>query len=192
MTSMARVPLVAQTWEAVPRLWTMAVRVVTRPVSEIRSATGTDATAIHKVHLSAFGQPAEADLVDALDASGFAKISLVAGDAGRVIGHVMLSRLTSPPRALALAPLAVLPSHQRSGIGTALVRAAIEIARKHGESAIFVLGDPAFYGRFGFSVEAARPFPSPYAGEHFMALMLTDPPMAPAPVLYPPPFAGLG
>ena len=86
------------------------------------------------------------------------------GAEGVVVGHVLLSRLVSPPGALALAPLAVLPDRQRRGVGSALVRAALARAREGGGAAAFVLGDPAYYGRFGFSAEAARGYASPYAG----------------------------
>lgn len=165
---------------------------MTEPRAILRSATTNVAPAIRTVHVAAFGQPAEADLVQALVDGGFAEISLVASDADRITGHVLLSRLQSPQRSLALAPLAVVPSHQKQGLGSALTRAAIEQARMQGWSAIFVLGDPAYYTRFGFSLAAARPFPCPYAGAHFMALLLTDPPLAPAPVVYAPPFAELG
>ena len=158
----------------------------------IRPARDDDAGGIRAVHEAAFGQPAESRLVDMLTAGGHVTLSLVADLGVAIVGHVLLSRLDSPLGALALAPLAVLPSHQRLGIGSTLVETAINLARKRGATAIFVLGDPAYYGRFGFSAETARPFSSPYAGEHFMVLMLTDPPMAPAPVVYAPPFAALG
>lgn len=158
----------------------------------IRQACDGDGAGIAEVHRAAFGRPAEADLVEALTADGHAALSLVADLRGIVVGHVLLSRLLSPDRALALGPLAVLPSHQRLGIGSTLVETAIDLARNRGDAAILVLGDPAYYTRFGFSLAAARPFPSPYSGEHFMALLLTDPPLAPAPAVYAPPFAALG
>lgn len=158
----------------------------------IRPARDDDAGGIRTVHEAAFGRYTESRLVDMLAAGGRAALSLVADLGGAIVGHVLLSRLDSPEGALSLAPLAVLPSHQHLGIGSTLVESAIDLARKRGATAIFVLGDPAYYGRFGFSVESARPFPSPYAGEHFMALMLTAPPIAPAPVVYAPPFAALG
>jgi putative acetyltransferase len=87
----------------------------------------------------------------------------------------------------------VLPEHQRRrGVGSALVGDAIARARKAGDSAIFVVGDPAFYGRFGFTLAAAQNFPCAYAGPHFMALMLQPKSLAPAPVVYPAAFAALG
>ena len=89
----------------------------------------------------------------------------------------MLSWLTvrvegRPPRAVALAPLAVLPERQRQGIGSRLVAASIEAARGLGVEAIVVLGHPAYYPRFGFSAAAAQQLASPFSGNAFMALGL--------------------
>jgi putative acetyltransferase len=160
--------------------------------TEIRATSCNDFEAVAEVHRSAFGGAAEADLTRALIRDGNAVVSLAAIAAGRIVGHVLLCRLTSPAAALALAPLAVLPEHQRRGIGSALVRDAIARARAAGDAAIFVVGDPAYYSRFGFTLEAARAFPCAYAGTHFMALMLQPEALTPAPVVYPPPFAALG
>jgi putative acetyltransferase len=159
----------------------------------IRDETVADHAAVGRLHRLAFGGGAEARLVDALRRSGAAAVSLVAECGGGVVGHVLLSRLISPPDALALAPLAVLPDQQRRGVGSALVRAALERARAGGWAAVFVLGDPAFYGRFGFEAEAARGYASPYAGEHFMAVRLGPGPLPGAgAMIYPEPFAALG
>jgi len=74
-----------------------------------------------------------------------------------------------PLRALALAPLAVWPERQGQGIGSALVHAGLEQADRGAWDAVFVLGAPRFYERFGFSAEAAKGFSCPYGGEEFMA-----------------------
>src|SRR5690606_25411193 len=66
---------------------------------------------------------------------------------GGIVGHLALSPVTAPFPALALAPLAVAPSQQRRGIGSALVAAAQALRP---DATIIVLGDPAYYGRFGF------------------------------------------
>jgi putative acetyltransferase len=82
--------------------------------------------------------------------------------------------MSAPFQALGLAPLSVIPEHQKQGVGTALMNAAVAQAREGGWSAIFVLGDPVYYGRFGFRTDLATGFSSPYAGPHFMVLPLTD------------------
>lgn len=159
----------------------------------IRPETPHDIDAIHRVITDAFGQSDEADLVGALRHAGDAIVSLVAEEDGEIVGHVLLSKMEAPFRALALAPLAVTPDRQRSGIGSTLVRDALHRAREAGWDAVFVLGDPGYYGRFGFSVEAARGFRSPYAGAHFMMLALQQGPLATTGDLrHAPAFAALG
>lgn len=159
----------------------------------VRDERPGDEAAIHALLREAFGGPDEADLVDALRAAGNATVSLVAAENGQVVGHVLLSPIAAAFPALALAPLAVGPDHRAHGIGGALVEAAIARAAAMGWRAIFVLGDPAWYGRFGFSVEAAAGFSSPYAGRHFMALPLGgELPATTGPLRHAPAFAALG
>lgn len=138
----------------------------------IRPEAPGDAAAVSALLTRAFGGPAEADLVDRLRADGDAAISLVA-DRGGVCGHVLLSPMVAPFPALALAPLAVAPERQRQGIGAALVTAALAAAAEW--RAVFVLGDPAYYGRFGFDAALAAGFDSPYAGPHLMVRPLGGP-----------------
>jgi putative acetyltransferase len=83
--------------------------------------------------------------------------------------------MSAPFHALGLAPLSVLPQWQRRGIGSALIEAALQRARAQECRAIFVLGDPDYYGRFGFRTDLAAGFSSPYAGPHFMVLSLGGP-----------------
>ncbi len=85
----------------------------------------------------------------------------------------MLSKMEAPFPALALAPVSVIPARQREGIGTALIERAVNRARSEGWAAIFVMGDPKYYERFGFNSEAAAGFVTPYAGRHFMMLKLS-------------------
>lgn len=139
---------------------------------------------IRDVIRQAFSGRKEATLVDALRDSGDLVASRVAMDGDLVLGHAALSRLRSPAGGVALAPVAVVASHRRRGIASALVPDCIAIARRRGHSMIFVLGDPDFYGRFGFTAEAARPFASPYAGNHLMAIQLADVPLPLAPLEY--------
>ncbi|MDQ6733011.1 MAG: N-acetyltransferase [Nitrospirota bacterium] len=140
----------------------------------IRDEQIRDVTYVAVVIERAFGQADEVRLVEQLRRDGDAAISLVATRGDTVVGHVLLSPMSAPFRALGLAPLSVLPAHQRQGIGAALTKAAVEQAREQGWSAIFVLGDPAYYGRFGFRSDLAADFSSPYAGSHFMVLPLED------------------
>ena len=121
---------------------------------------------------SAFAQDDEAKLVDALRTSGDAVISIVAVDHGEIVGHVMFSRMGSPATALGLAPVSVLPTRQGAGIGTVLIERGLERAKIAGWDTVFVVGEPKYYRRFGFSVDAASDFQSPYAGPYFMALKL--------------------
>lgn len=143
----------------------------------IRPAEERDAAGIRTVHLAAFPTPVEADLVEALVREDDAVVSLVAERQGGIVGHVLLSRMRAIAdgrelRALGLAPVAVLPGFQGGGIGAALIEAALAIARTTGEGIVFLLGDPEYYARFGFSAATAAPFASPYAGPYFMALAL--------------------
>ncbi len=115
---------------------------------------------------------------------------------GTVVGHVVCTRAHVGPEreALGLGPIGVLPSFQRHGLGHALMHAVVAAAEARGEPLIALLGDPAFYGRFGF-VSASRlgiDAPDPDWGEHFMARALAAyEPTLVGPFRYAPPFEGL-
>lgn len=143
-------------------------------VVTVRPERTGDVEAIDDVVIRAFDRDDEARLVAQLRRDGDATISLVAVAGDVVIGHILLSPMSAPFRALGLAPLSVVPEHQKQGVGTALMHAAIAQTWRGGWSAIFVLGDPAYYGRFGFRADLAAGFSSPYAGPHFMVLPLVD------------------
>jgi putative acetyltransferase len=144
----------------------------------IRPETGQDQEAIWSVNQAAFEGDAEANLVDALRDGGFFVVSLVAEVDGEIVGHVLFSRMAivtsfGTMDALSLAPMAVLPRHQRRGIGTRLVETGLEACREAGHRIVIVLGHPEFYPRFGFSAELARRLESPFGGgEAWMALEL--------------------
>lgn len=142
----------------------------------IREETGADHDVIWALNRLAFGCEFESRLFDRLRADELVCASLVAEDDG-IVGHVLFSNLGVTMdgwnvHAAALAPMAVTPDRQRQGIGSALVRAGLEAMASQGIEAVFVLGHPAYYPRFGFSAATASKLASPYSGEAFMALEL--------------------
>ena len=120
----------------------------------IRAEEPNDWDAVHAVHTSAFETPAEANLVDALRKQAHPIVCLVATDDDTVVGHILFSpvSLSGHPglNMMGLAPVAVIPNHQRKGIGSALVRAGLEQCKRLGYGAVVVLGHPEYYPRFGF------------------------------------------
>ena len=141
----------------------------------IRPATPRDREAIRRVEENAFGQQVEAGLVDALVENDDAVVELVAEEEGQVVGHILFSRLYVQAggntfRAVALAPLAVDPSFHGTGIGGALIREAHVRLKAAGELLSIVVGDPAYYGRFGYSHERAAGFECEWQCEALQAL----------------------
>ena len=177
----------------------MAAESIAYPMSiSIRLERSDDVAAIGAVNRAAFAGDAEARLVDALREAGHVRLSLVAEDAGRVIGHILFSEMWIDAAggaldALALAPMAVVPERQRQGVGTALVRRGLEHCADAGHRIVLVVGHPAYYPRFGFSRESARRLDSPYQGDAFMALELAPGALAgvSGTVRSPPPFANI-
>jgi len=125
----------------------------------IRPERPADIAAVRAVNRAAFETDAEADLVDALRDQADPTVSLVADDAGRIVGHILFSPVTLTGHAdlkiMGLAPMAVLPTQQRRGIGSALVRAGLERCTELGCAAVIVLGHAQYYPRFGF-IPASR------------------------------------
>lgn len=119
---------------------------------EIREERPEDIAALREVNKRAFGQDQEANIVDALRANGAALLSLVATLNGQVVGHIMYSPITVGDKVTgaALAPMAVLPEHQREGIGSKLIEAGTQKLKEAGYPFIIVLGHANFYPRFGF------------------------------------------
>lgn len=143
----------------------------------IRYAKQSDHLAIAALVEAAFGRADEARLVEALRADGDAMFELVADEDDAVVGHILFSRLHADRAELiaALAPVSVAPDRQSSGLGSALVRAGLESAREFGAFGVLVLGNPAYYGRFGFTAEAAARVAAPFKGmAAFQALALED------------------
>ncbi|MGF1425755.1 GNAT family N-acetyltransferase [Kitasatospora sp. LaBMicrA B282] len=136
---------------------------------EIRPEQAQDHAAVRGVHARAFGDPDRVPgLVDVLRAApaAFAPISVVATRQDQVVGHVMLSacRLDAQPRlvdVLSLSPLGVHPDHQRRGVGTRLIEAALEAADESGVPLVFLEGSPTYYGKRGFQPAGRYGFRSP-------------------------------
>lgn len=147
----------------------------------VRPETADDVAAVRGILLAAFPTAAEAGIVDALRADPGAWIDglsmVTTAPDGTPVGYALLSRChVDGHPALALAPCAVLPSAQRTGAGSAAIRAALDAARARGENLVLVLGHAGYYPRFGF-VPASRfgvraPFDVP--DEAMMALALDD------------------
>ena len=128
---------------------------------ELRPERPADHAAVHELHRQAFGGD-HGELVATLTRDLRALltpdfgISLVAVDEGdQIVGHVLLTRsiLDAPERladVLVLSPVGVLPSHQKQGVGTALVTRGLELADEQGAPAVFLEGSPSYYPRFGF------------------------------------------
>jgi putative acetyltransferase len=133
-----------------------------------------DESAIRAVLLGAFPTNAEARLVERLRANGRSIVSLAAELDGLIVGTVFFSPVTAGlNRGLGLAPLAVLPECQRQGIGSALVREGLAHCKSMGCEFVVVLGDPAFYLRFGFRPASQSGIHNEFrAGDSFMLLSL--------------------
>ncbi|GAB4435385.1 MAG: N-acetyltransferase [Anaerolineae bacterium] len=120
---------------------------------EIRAERQSDRDEIHKLNMAAFDKGPEADVVDKLRAACKDYLSFVAVEAGRVVGHILFTPVTvdgCPVTGMGLAPVAVLPPHQRQGIGSQLVSYGLEFLRTNGCPFVIVLGHPGYYPRFGF------------------------------------------
>ena len=162
---------------------------------QVRAEQPRDLEGIREVNRLAFRQEDEARLVDALRAGGYTRLSLVALDGERVVGHILFSDLpilTSQGTlsSLALATMAVLPARQRQGIGSRLVREGLRACTEAGHRIVVVLGHPDYYPRFGFSARLAERLQAPFSGAAFMALELMPGALAnvTGEVRYPPPF----
>jgi putative acetyltransferase len=120
----------------------------------IRVEEERDWAAAHSVNASAFETSAEARLVGRLRDEAQPVVSLVAENDGEIVGHIIFSPVLLSGHAhlkiLGLGPMAVLPKHQRKGIGSALVRNGLAECKQLGFGAVVLVGHPEFYPRFGF------------------------------------------
>lgn len=160
----------------------------------IRRAQPADHAAIRGVESAAFPSAAEADLIEALRDAADVVLELVAEKAGMVVGHVLFSRLwiEGPDErfpAVALGPVAVLPERQRQGVGRSLIEEAHRRLESR-ERLSVVLGEPSWYGRFGYAHARAAGFDSIFQGEFLQALAWGDAP-ASGRLVYPAAFGAL-
>jgi putative acetyltransferase len=147
------------------------------PTVTIRPEVKTDRALIGDVITRAFrGKPYadgdEAELVDALREQGALAVSLVAEVDGVVVGQVAFSPAISRDglhQWFALGPLAVLPAHQRQGIGHSLVAAGLHELKRLGAEGCILVGNPAYYARVGFNVSPSNA-PDGQPREYFMVL----------------------
>jgi putative acetyltransferase len=152
----------------------------------IRRETQDDFKDIFEVNHIAFGQDNEAKLVDALRNNQTAfvpELSIVATDNNKIVGHILLTKINIKDdkgnlnESLGLAPMAVRPELQKSGIGGQLIRKGLEVAKELGFKSVIVLGHEHYYPKFGFqpadkwSIKAPFDVPS----NVFMAIeLVTD------------------
>ena len=135
----------------------------------VRHAEADDVPALLGVERAAFGGEDEAALVSALlgDASAYPLINLVAEDGGEIVGHVLfthavVSTTDGDVDATILAPLAVSPASQGTGVGQALCREGLRAAERLGIGLVFVLGHIGYYPKLGFAPAAPLGFEAPY------------------------------
>lgn len=139
-----------------------------------------DIAFIHSVNEQAFGRVSEAKLVDTLRLACTDHLSLVADDNGSIIGHLMFTPVVvtdgkQKTEGMGLAPMAVLPSRQRQGIGTQLVDSGLRILKEKGCPFVIVLGHPEYYPRFGFQAASGCNIRTQWDGvpdEAFMILVM--------------------
>ncbi len=147
---------------------------------KIRNELPADASAIESLTIAAFKDAphtngAEQAIVNALRHAGQLTLSLVAQAGAEIIGHVAISPVAmsdGTPGWFGLAPVSVLPQHQRRGIGSQLIEAALAELKRRGAGGCVVLGDPAYYGRFGFMAMPRLVLPG-IPAEYFQALLLS-------------------
>ena len=140
----------------------------------IREAQEPDLEEIFNLIHTSFANKAESDLVRQLILDKDLLINLIFESSDTILGNVLVSKVTMEPDiglfCGGVAPLSVLPEHQSHGIGSKLIKAVIKNSEKMKMDALFLLGDPSYYERFGFNVSKLQ---SDYKAEHFQELELT-------------------
>jgi putative acetyltransferase len=163
----------------------------------IRPEQPGDVATIHAVHAASFPTDLESRLVDLLRRADRLLVSLVAEVDGAVVGHIAFSPVTAASGAagVGLAPVAVTEPHRRRGIAAALVRAGLEACRADGFGWAVVMGEPAYYSRFGFRPASKFGLSDEYGGgQAFQAIELLAGalPVGAGLVRYAPEFAAVG
>jgi len=163
----------------------------------VRNEQPKDVAAIHAVHAASFPTDAEARLVDLLRNARHLSVSLVAEIGGTLVGHIAFSPVTTATGLVGagLAPVAVAATHRRQGIAATLVRAGLDACRVAGFGWVVVLGEPAYYSRFGFRPATGFGLSDEYGGgPAFQAVELVPRSLTVGAglVTYAPEFASLG
>jgi putative acetyltransferase len=152
----------------------------------IRPEQPGDIAAVRAINEAAFGDTAEASIVDSLRKTCPDAVSLVAAEGDRILGHIFFTPASVSGghgviQGMGLAPMAVLPERQRQGIGSMLVQSGIEAIRERNCPFIIVVGHPEYYPRFGFVPASRHGLSCQWDGvpdEAFMVLILDEPAMA--------------
>lgn len=167
-------------------------------MEKIRPEREEDTSGVRRVLEAAFPTAAEADLVERLRRGAKSVIALAAEDDGEVVGHIVFSPLSLEPLAgaigLGLGPVAVLPDHEKHGVGRRLVQNGLAACHAWGAGFVTVLGDPEYYGRFGFEPASEHGLLNEFgAGPHFMVFPLKKNGLPPRGTLikYAPEFSGM-
>jgi len=147
-----------------------------QPMIELRTETLSDKSKVFDVVERAFGRPDEAELANLVRDRGNSTIAQVALDDDSIVGYVLASQISFEPsnnlHCIAIGPVAVVPESQGAGVGSKLMRHTIHLATVHGFDAVFLLGNPSYYSRFGFTrTHIANEYG---ATDAFMALELRD------------------
>ncbi|MBI5309924.1 MAG: N-acetyltransferase [Actinobacteria bacterium] len=164
----------------------------------VRPEQPGDEAEIAAIHIAAFPDSTEADLVERLRGTEHwvPELSIVVQQETQLVAHVLLSRVTAGDAAdaLALGPVAVLPIHQRGGLGTAMVRMALDRARALGFDCVVAIGIPAFLTACGFRPAAPRglTIEMDVPDEAFQVAELKPMGVLPGPVLWPDEWEGTG
>ena len=148
----------------------------------IRLEKPEDIISVRIINERAFGQPAEADIVDKLRQNCLEALSLVAEDEGYIIGHILFTPVIVETdeksiQGMGLGPMAVLPERQREGIGSIMVEYGLKVLQDRSCPFVIVLGHAEYYPRFGFEIASKYGLTSQWDGvpdEAFMVLIFDE------------------